>query len=257
MTSNSEILFQKFNAILSEFNKSYLILKQYNKDLLIMNEDKYLEQLQIVHPLIESTIQNIKDMSALILSLETSEINDTKMKIKFIELNKQYNNKIKPKQTEVSIILKEIAYKEKTKFESASEFFIKKDYEIEKNKKGDLDSQYKESLLNMKTALNDTAFIESILIEKRKELENIEKISRQVKEITDFMGVKVKESDNILNNIEQNIVVAKNHAIMANEEVVIADKRNSKLKKKLIVLSTAVILIIIILLAVFFISIKR
>ena len=256
MTSNADLLYQQFNSIYEEFIKSFVILKQYNKELLIMSEDKYLEQLQIIHPLIESTLQNIRDMSTLIIKLETSEINDTKLKIKIIELNKQYNNKIKPKQTEVSIILKEIAYKEKTKYESASEFFIKKDLEIEIIKKDDLDSQYKESLLNMKSAFNDTALIESILIEKRKELENIEKVSRQVKEITDYMGIQVKESGETLSKIEENIVIAKNQAEMTDDEVIIADKRSSKLKKKLVILSVIVVLVIIILFVVFFISIK-
>jgi hypothetical protein len=257
MSSDADLLYTQFNIVNSEFTKSFTILKEYNKSILIMDENTYLEQLQIVHPLIDSVYQNIKDMSALIIKLESSDISDTKLKIKIIELIKLYNSKIKPKQTEISIILKEIAHKEKKKNESASEYFKRNDSQVNKHHKENFDLQYKESLLNMKSALNDTDFIESIVNDKKKELENIEKVSKQVRDITNLMGVKIIESGHILNKIEDNIVEVKNNAKMTDDQVVIAEKRNSKLKRKLVILSSIVVCIIIILLIVFFISIRK
>jgi t-SNARE complex subunit (syntaxin) len=78
-------------------------------------------------------------------------------------------------------------------------------------------------------ALNRDEFLKK----REEELQNIHIISKQIKDTTQNMAIKVNEQGEQLNSIENNVEKALINAEKANEEIKQADKMSAKNKKKM------------------------
>jgi t-SNARE complex subunit (syntaxin) len=78
-------------------------------------------------------------------------------------------------------------------------------------------------------ALNRDEFLKK----REEELQNIHIISKQIKDTTQNMAIKVNEQGEQLNSIENNVENALINAEKANEEIKQADKMSAKNKKKM------------------------
>ena len=78
-------------------------------------------------------------------------------------------------------------------------------------------------------ALNRDEFLKK----REEELQNIHIISKQIKDTTQNMAIKVNEQGEQLNNIEDNVNKALDNVEKAHEEIKVADKMSNKNKKKM------------------------
>ena len=144
---------------------------------------------------IHSQIDNIpyltKDINQTITRIENIDVSDYTLKSKITELIRNCNNRIAPRQNELSNIISSIVDKEKSRKDFA--FSQPSDKELEK-----FESLGKKSFRD--SMVKDVEFSQQILDAREEELRNIQKVSAQVKDMAVAMNLQVQEQGKALSN---------------------------------------------------------
>lgn len=216
-------LINELKILFLEFNKEYDILKDYDKKLESLTETEYVKRSQIAHYTIESIHKNLKEINNIIIRFETLQIEDKELKSKLIENMKIVNNKIRPKQEDLSNLIFNITKKEKAKNDhlvmslksrtnstlnnpksnTTGSLFSNNAVKLSNvdSNKLNLDQQLLEMHNEPLIYAKDIAFIEQLSKERESDLKHIQTVSGQIKDMSLFMNDKVKTQGNLLSNI--------------------------------------------------------
>ena len=217
-------LINELQVLFLDFDKAFVSLKDYNKKLDSLTETEYIKRSQTMHSTIESVHNNLKEINKIMIKFESINIEDPTLKSKSIESMRMVNNKIRPKQEELSNLINDITKKEKAKNDhlvmslksrqnstlnnpksgpsngSYGNKFSSNSNEVNNNNLNNNNSQkqileiYNEPLIDYK----DIAFLEQINKERETDLKHIQVVSGQIKEMSLFMNEKVKSQGNLL-----------------------------------------------------------
>jgi tetratricopeptide (TPR) repeat protein len=137
------------------------------------------------------------------------------------KIKKQIDNLNKIGLKDIFITVKEQAEKEAAQNDSNN-------YELNDINNGN-ENLIRKSTLIVQEALNRDEFYKK----REEELQEIHIISKQIKDTTQNMALKVNEQGEQLNNIEDNVNKALDNVEKAHEEIKVADKMSNKNKKKM------------------------
>lgn len=191
----------QLQQIFHDFDCSFEELKEYNKKMSTYSEKDYLTRSGSMHEKINGVHGLLKNINNILQRLESIEIYDVSIRNKAIESTRLVNSRIRPKQEELSNLINEISKKEKARNEALVMSMRSMSNSVQSSKRQSdaerlpsMQIQYKESLIDMK----DLAFNEQINAERETELKNLQIVSNQIKDMSLFMTVKVKEQGTAL-----------------------------------------------------------
>lgn len=165
----------------------------------------------------------------LIESLSSAELNDLQLKNKVKEQIRIIKDKLTPKKKEINILLNKIVEKE-TKF--TQRLSISSDNFHTINDSRGSERRFNDSFRESKLIVQDLMDNSEYLRKRQEELEDIKKISSQVKEITSVMKTEVAKQGSDLKSIEENVIESKDNIIKAEFEISEAEKISRKTNRK-------------------------
>ena len=226
-----------------DFHKLFENIKNYNDIINNYRGDIQIKEIsENVNILITELPKNITKIKISIGNLETLEPKITEMKIKFkiTEFKKNLNNKILPKKDELSVMVKNIFEKEKEieiikakklkymdknynedtiadlHFKSTRESMSEEDVKKEFQSFNQLAIKEDKELSDARKDIN---FGTAVLNIREKELNEIGKISAQIKEMSSYISMKVTNQGELLNRIEDNVLISVKNASSADDEI--------------------------------------
>lgn len=184
-------IIDQLNSLAFEFEQKYSDVKEYHKKLTSLSEKEFSRLKVIVHNQIEVLPNIIQEINSKMNILENRSYNDDyNTKIRVSETMKSINNKIRPKQSELSKLIMEITQKEKARRDfnsSITEQEMDRFQSLEKQEHSELQFSIKDIQLN-----------DQVMKAREAELLHVQKVSAQIKEMTQYMNQNVNEQGKML-----------------------------------------------------------
>lgn len=184
-------IIDQLNSLAFEFEQKYSDVKEYHKKLTSLSEKEFSRLKVIVHNQIEVLPNIIQEINSKMNILENRSYNDDyNTKIRVTETMKSINNKIRPKQSELSKLIMEITQKEKARRDfnsSITEQEMDRFQSLEKQEHSELQFSIKDIQLN-----------DQVMKAREAELLHVQKVSAQIKEMTQYMNQNVNEQGKML-----------------------------------------------------------
>ncbi len=189
---NSKQILNSLQEAFIKFERNYDSLSDYNKRLPSLTEKEYLKRSLEAHSLVTEIKTNLSDINHYLGKLESMVISDKSLQESLSEIMKTINKKIQPKQNNLDSIITDILKKEADKNQSLgvslqSRISLQQENESqlrESIKDKDLNEQL---LIKANIEIKDLEFTEQVLNDRKAELEEIQKISAQMKDLTHHM----------------------------------------------------------------------
>lgn len=184
-------IIDNLNSLAFEFEQKYSDVKEYHKKLNSLSEKEFSRLKVIVHNQIEVLPSIIQEINSKMNILENRSFNeDYNTKSRVTETMKSINNKIRPKQSELSKLINEITQKERARKDFNSSMT-----EQEMDRFQSLDKQDHSEL---QFSIKDVQLNEQIMKAREAELLHVQKVSAQIKEMTQYMNQNVNEQGKML-----------------------------------------------------------
>ena len=190
---NSKQILNSLQEAFIKFEKNYDSLNDYNKRLPSLTEKEYLKRSLEAHSLVSEIKTNLSDINNYLGKLESMVITDKSLQESLSEIMKTINKKIQPKQNNLDSLIKDILNKEGDKNLSLgvslkSRISLQHENSFQNNKEPIRDKELNEQLLiKGNIEIKDLEFTEQVLNDRKAELEEIQKISAQMRELTHNM----------------------------------------------------------------------
>jgi len=156
-----------------------------------LSEKEFSRLKVIVHNQIEVLPSIIQEINSKMNILENRSFNeDYNTKSRVTETMKSINNKIRPKQSELSKLINEITQKERARKDFNSSMT-----EQEMDRFQSLDKQDHSEL---QFSIKDVQLNDQIMKAREAELLHVQKVSAQIKEMTQYMNQNVNEQGKML-----------------------------------------------------------
>ncbi len=193
LTSDEEVNkeINNLNNQIFDFEKNFEDIKTYNKNLSSMGEKEYSKKKVGVHAEIDQICQIFQNINNSLSKLDNISVKDNSLNSKLNETKKIINNRIRPKQQEISDIILQITDKEK----SRSDFTQAPLTQEEKDR---FESLNHSGIRDSKLETKDIQFNDQIMLARETELLHVQKVSSQIKEMTINMNTQVQEQGKIL-----------------------------------------------------------
>jgi t-SNARE complex subunit (syntaxin) len=192
--------------------------------------------------------ESLKLIDSLIDSLSSAELQDLSLKSKVREQINIIKEKLNPKKKEVNQMLNKIVEKE-TKFTQrlsiSSENFDSVN-SMNDSQERRINGSFRESKLFVQDLQDNSEYIRK----RQEELEDIKKISSQVRDITNVMRSEVDTQGKNLKSIEENVTQTKDNVIKAEFEISQAEKTTRSTYKRTCCLFWIVLFIIVSIIAI-------
>jgi hypothetical protein len=184
-------IIDNLNSLAFEFEQKYSDVKEYHKKLNSLSEKEFSRLKVIVHNQIEVLPSIIQEINSKMNILENRSFNeDYNTKSRVTETMKSINNKIRPKQSELSKLINEITQKERARKDFNSSMT-----EQEMDRFQSLDKQDHSEL---QFSIKDVQLNDQIMKAREAELLHVQKVSAQIKEMTQYMNQNVNEQGKML-----------------------------------------------------------
>lgn len=184
-------IIDNLNSLAFEFEQKYSDVKEYHKKLNSLSEKEFSRLKVIVHNQIEVLPGIIQEINSKMNILENRSFNeDYNTKSRVTETMKSINNKIRPKQSELSKLINEITQKERARKDFNSSMT-----EQEMDRFQSLDKQDHSEL---QFSIKDVQLNDQIMKAREAELLHVQKVSAQIKEMTQYMNQNVNEQGKML-----------------------------------------------------------
>ena len=184
-------IIDNLNSLAFEFEQKYSDVKEYHKKLNSLSEKEFSRLKVIVHNQIEVMPSIIQVINSKMNILENRSFNeDYNTKSRVTETMKSINNKIRPKQSELSKLINEITQKERARKDFNSSMT-----EQEMDRFQSLDKQDHSEL---QFSIKDVQLNDQIMKAREAELLHVQKVSAQIKEMTQYMNQNVNEQGKML-----------------------------------------------------------
>jgi hypothetical protein len=190
---------KKLNITVFELEKVFEDIYEYHKRVSGLSEKEYAHKKIYIHDLIDNVPNSLKDVDRTVVQFENLNVKDYTLQTKINDSLKTINSRLRPKQQNLSKLIYEITEKEK----------LRNDYnrtpmsEAEYERISSLDNNGSKELLfrESKASLKDIEFNDQILKARENELLHVQKVSSQIKEMTNYMNIATQDQGLQLSNI--------------------------------------------------------
>lgn len=196
ITSDDEVSKEvnNLNSLVFDFEKNFEEVKDYHRNLSSMSEKEFARRKVNIHNKIDDLPGLIQGIQSSIIKLENINAQDPSIRMKVSETMKTINNRVKPKQQELSRIVYEITEKEKARSDFTQ--IPISDQEMERFQSLDNKEKSDSNLM-----IKDVQFNDQVLNARETELLHIQKVSSQIKEMTSYMNEAVQEQGKVLGKL--------------------------------------------------------
>lgn len=184
-------MINNLNANVFDFDNCYGEIKEYHKNVSGMTEKEFSQKKTNIHNQIDLIPGLIKEINTSILNLENAKVSDSSLQTKVNECMRNVNNRIRPKQQDMSKIIYEITEKEKARSDFNQAPISDKEMER-------FSSLENKSFRDSNALLSDVQFNDQVMKARETELLHVQKVSNQVKEMTSYMNQAVQDQGKIL-----------------------------------------------------------
>ncbi len=186
---NKEINY--LNTQVFDFEKSFEDIKQFHKNLPSMGEKEYANKKVGVHTQIDDISKVIQNIMQSLNKLDNIYVKDDSINSRLNETKKIINNRVRPKQNEISTIIYQIIEMEKSRqdFTNAP---------LSQEEKQRFQSLENSELHDSRLESKDIQFNDQIMQARETELLHVQKISSQIKDMTITMNIQAQEQGKVL-----------------------------------------------------------
>ena len=190
---------KKLNITVFELEKVFEDINEYHKRVSGLSERDYAQKKIYIHDLIDNIPSTLKDINSTTIEFDNLNIKDYTLQTKINESLKNINSRIRPKQQNLGKLIYEITEKEKTR----NDFNRTPMSEAEYERISSLDNNSSNKQLyfrDSKVSLKDIEFNDQIMKARESELLHVQKVSSQIKEMTNYMNIATQDQGLQLSN---------------------------------------------------------
>jgi len=248
--SNDSHLFNSLENTYIELLSDFDQIKDFQKNMSSLEINEYKTQQKFINITIKSFQNKVSTIYQAILDIKQYPINSKqKEKISRIDEN------LREKQNQLKEIIPELIEQEKTMNRKFSFYSIKERPSADSGKSDKVDNKQilqfednkKDALLVQEIEIRENfAFLE----ERTRELEDINLVTGQIKDISGNMVIQTHKQGQLINSLEDNVVDVKENIVNADREVKEADVIQKKSNKCLLIIGLIVLVVVLIIIAV-------
>jgi len=252
---NAQDNFNSLQNKFLEFIRYYDDITEYERKLANFTRKDYDRVKDDIHRKIQSMPEILKNINEISSTLRETQYQDLALKSKSGEQIRIIDEKIRPKREELSNLINRIVEKENRVAKKLSgvnpeDVFSATQTMNSFNSNNDRNDSLirtetkRDSFLDSKLVIQDVQNNQEYLKKRQDALEEIKKISSQVKDITIAMHTEVEKQGENLKSIDSNIEISKTNAIKAEFEISVAEKETRATSNKVCCIAFLVVFIL-------------